>query len=193
MYDAVRNGGHIAPFGHKPRFPQWAAQARRFALHGSLAHHWVEKACYLTDAMATQIIPKRELGDTSQVSADQSVTGTWSGTDTQETMYIDGQQWDIGCRGSVKYDSIISQMDDCSYSRGVPRHEVTIAMLTDAHWQEVFNMFVNSTVAVHGMSVTECIAHLRAVTFQETGHEHETATEFLQRYAARVMAMGDVS
>ena len=142
--------------------------------------------------MATQIIPRREPGDTSQVSADQAVSGTWSGTGTQETGYIDGDQWDIGCRGSVKYDSIMAQMDDFSYSRGVPRHEVTIAMLTDAHWQEVFKMFVNSTVAVHGMSVTECIAHLRAVTFQEAGHEHETATEFLQRYAARAMAMGDV-
>ena len=190
MYDAVRSGGHIAPFGQKPRFPQRAAQARRFALHGSLAHHWVETACYLTDAMATQIIPRREPGDTSQVSADQAVNGTWCGTGTQETGYIDG---DIGCRGSVKYDSIMAQMDDFSYSRGVPRHEVTIAMLTDAHWQEVFKMVVNYVVAVHGMSVTECIAHLSAVTFHETGHEHETATEFLQRDAAIAMAMGDAA
>ena len=186
---AIAQANHDFPVNKKHMVELWRTNLIRFVEKNTMSHHWVEKALIVTDAAATQMqydhSTANKMDKVYEPMPDQPVRCQWAGTGQQEITFIGGESWPIGCPQSVKYRAIMQQLNEHAIEWNMPRESVTCAMLEDHRWREVFNHFVNSTCAMFGMDIMECVKWVRDVSFREPGCSAETPVAFLYRYKAR--------
>ena len=138
---------HSFPIDKKEMVEPWKINLRRFVEKSTNMHHWVEKALLITDAAAIQVrydhhSSGRDYEAVVIAGADQAVLAQWAGTGDQVTVLMDNESWNIGCPGSLKYRTVMAQLDALSAEFSIPRIRCVCEMLTDEHCKKVFKQFI---------------------------------------------------
>ena len=151
-------------------------------------HSWPHKALAGTDAMSqVEEYHTNSSGSTRRLllASDQPVHSAWAGDGDQVSVYVDGEEWQLGCVDSHKYKAVLKQLHEYEKENALQEGTATVVMLTDKHWSNIAGEFTALMGVLFGMNVVELHKYLRQLRFQEDGHENETPIAFLCRYETR--------